>query len=61
MGHERAKNIYKSVRIIKQWVLRCPPEKRERNKIAHTLKKAFIKRERVMIQRSTKIFRIRIL
>jgi hypothetical protein len=29
-----------SVQRIKQWVLRCPPKKRrkERNKIAHTFK-----------------------
>jgi hypothetical protein len=30
MGHERAKNRYKSVQIIKQWVLRCPPEKKRK-------------------------------
>jgi hypothetical protein len=37
------KNGYKSVQIIKQWVLRYPPEKRkkreERNKIAHAFQR----------------------
>jgi hypothetical protein len=25
----------KCLKYLKQWVLRCPPEKREMNKIAH--------------------------
>jgi hypothetical protein len=53
-GHEKK---WTRVRIIKQWVLRCPPEKKEekRNKDSPYFQKGIhSKRERIMIQRSTK-------
>ena len=51
------KKIYKCPRYWKQWVLRCPPEKEEMNKIAHVfLQSCFqVSKERYVFKEQSRI------